>query len=246
MAMMAIVTVVSLAFSYVIWTRHRRPEMIVAEEESITNMRDFSEDGLSPDGVLFGGMATPTQSFSTRASTSPDGWSAEKAELIQALKDAEEDKADAEKELRTASKGALDRSGNGIRGEDLEMHSNWMIDQKDVTLGRQVGFGSFGVVYEGKWAGVAVAVKVLHSESIADHGRDNDSPDGDPDEEHAKIVKRKTGQKNTKFSELKREMQLLATLNHPNIVRFFGCVVDPPHFYLVLLLPPPLPPPLLL
>jgi hypothetical protein len=35
----------------------------------------------------------------------------------------------------------------------------WIIDYNEIQVGKQIGLGSYGVVYRGKWKGVDVAVK---------------------------------------------------------------------------------------
>jgi serine/threonine protein kinase len=58
----------------------------------------------------------------------------------------------------------------------------------------QVGLGSYGVVFRGKWKGVDVAVK--------------------------RFIKQKLDER--RMLEFRAEMALLAELHHPNIVLFIG------------------------
>ena len=219
------ITLISLLFAYYIWIKHRQHEVISVEEgDSPIQMHNFSDEVVSGslgDEIVVdvtGSLNLPTVGADLKNGMEVMKRSGGRDEMKRLF--------------GSSSDGTKDKNGLGLYGEDLEMHSNWMIDQKDVTLGRQVGFGSFGVVYEGKWAGVPVAIKVLHTDSISDNN-ENDIREMVEENDEDKKLQRRKGQKNTKFNELKREMQLLATLNHPNIVRFFGCVVDPPNFYLV-------------
>jgi len=39
-----------------------------------------------------------------------------------------------------------------------------VIDFKEIALGKQVGLGSYGVVFLGKWKGINVAVKRVRQE----------------------------------------------------------------------------------
>jgi class 3 adenylate cyclase len=60
-----------------------------------------------------------------------------------------------------------DRVGHGLEySEDRFLTSanlcRWVIDPKDITIGDQVGIGSYGIVYKGKWKGVEVAVKRIN------------------------------------------------------------------------------------
>ncbi len=58
----------------------------------------------------------------------------------------------------------------------------------------QVGLGSYGIVYKGKWKGVDVAVK--------------------------KFIKQKLEE--NRLLEFRAEMVFLSELHHPNIVLFIG------------------------
>lgn len=61
-------------------------------------------------------------------------------------------------------------------------------------MGRQIGMGSYGVVYKGKWKGVEVAVK--------------------------RFIKQKLDER--RMLEFRAEMAFLSELHHPNIVLFIG------------------------
>ena len=83
---------------------------------------------------------------------------------------------------------------------------NLEIDSTDVKLHEVIGRGAFGVVYKGYWKGREVAVKML---SIA-YGNDE------------KLLK-----------TFKKEVEVLAKLQHPNIVHLFGACASPPSVFLV-------------
>ncbi len=70
----------------------------------------------------------------------------------------------------------------------------WIIDFGEIQLGKQVGLGSYGVVYHGKWKGVEVAVK--------------------------RFIKQKLDER--RMLEFRAEMAFLSELHHPNIVLFIG------------------------
>jgi serine/threonine protein kinase len=70
----------------------------------------------------------------------------------------------------------------------------WIIDFSEVQIGKQVGMGSYGVVYRGKWKGVEVAVK--------------------------RFIKQKLDER--RMLEFRAEMAFLSELHHPNIVLFIG------------------------
>jgi serine/threonine protein kinase len=70
----------------------------------------------------------------------------------------------------------------------------WIINFEDIQIGQQVGMGSYGVVYQGKWKGVSVAVK--------------------------RFIKQKLDER--RMLEFRAEMAFLSQLHHPNIVLFIG------------------------
>jgi serine/threonine protein kinase len=70
----------------------------------------------------------------------------------------------------------------------------WIIDFHEIQVGRQVGLGSYGAVYRGKWKGVEVAIK--------------------------RFIKQKLDER--RMLEFRAEMAFLSELHHPNIVLFIG------------------------
>eukprot|EP00026_Physarum_polycephalum_P000973 Phypoly_transcript_00974.p1 GENE.Phypoly_transcript_00974~~Phypoly_transcript_00974.p1 ORF type:complete len:1221 (+),score=192.00 Phypoly_transcript_00974:378-3665(+) len=75
------------------------------------------------------------------------------------------------------------------------------------TEGPAIGEGSYGTVYKGEWRGVPVAVKKLKVQ-------ENSYTEGIVD-------------------ELQREVDIMTTLRHPNIVNFIGASLVPGHLFLV-------------
>ena len=45
----------------------------------------------------------------------------------------------------------------------LTVHRNWIIQSSDITLGREIGRGSFGVVYKSTYQHMDVAIKKIAS-----------------------------------------------------------------------------------
>jgi len=72
----------------------------------------------------------------------------------------------------------------------------WVIDFNEIQLGNQLGMGSYGVVYKGRWKGVDVAVK--------------------------KFVKQKLDESH--MLEFRAEMAFLSECHHPNIILFIGAL----------------------
>ncbi len=81
----------------------------------------------------------------------------------------------------------------------------WIIDFSEIQLGKQVGLGSYGVVYRGKWKGVEIAVK--------------------------RFIKQKLDERS--MLEFRAEMAFLSELHHPNIVLFIGACVKRPNLCIV-------------
>ena len=71
----------------------------------------------------------------------------------------------------------------------------WKVSRKDVSMGRVIGGGGWGVVNEGK---LQVAVKQFYPNILSEKN----------------------------LSRLKREMQMLALIRHPNLLQFIAAVFD--------------------
>jgi serine/threonine protein kinase len=81
----------------------------------------------------------------------------------------------------------------------------WIIAFGEIQMGEQVGLGSYGVVFRGKWKGVEVAVK--------------------------RFIKQKLDER--RMLEFRAEMAFLSELHHPNIVLFIGACVKKPNLCIV-------------
>ncbi len=101
-----------------------------------------------------------------------------------------------EGELQTAvGEGMMFKEDTFLTSANL---CRWIIDFSEVQVGKQVGLGSYGVVFRGKWKGVDVAVK--------------------------RFIKQKLDER--RMLEFRAEMAFLSELHHPNIVLFIG--IRPP------------------
>ena len=80
------------------------------------------------------------------------------------------------------------------------------IDFRDIAMGRQVGGGGVGIVYEGTFRGQPVALKTLFDPRVD------------------ATLKR----------EYMDELEVMAQLHHPNIVAFFGACTVPPNLCFVM------------
>jgi serine/threonine protein kinase len=95
-------------------------------------------------------------------------------------------------ELQTAvGEGMMFKEDTFLTSANL---CRWIIDFHEVQVGKQVGLGSYGVVYRGKWKGVEVAVK--------------------------RFIKQKLDER--RMLEFRAEMAFLSELHHPNIVLCIG------------------------
>jgi serine/threonine protein kinase len=81
----------------------------------------------------------------------------------------------------------------------------WVVDFKEIALGRQVGMGSYGVVHRGQWKGVEVAVK--------------------------RFIKQKLDER--RMLEFRAEIAFLSELHHPNVVLFIGACIKSPNLCIV-------------
>jgi serine/threonine protein kinase len=81
----------------------------------------------------------------------------------------------------------------------------WVLDYNEIAIGKQIGMGSYGVVYRGKWKGIEVAAK--------------------------RFIKQKLDER--RMLEFRAEMAFLSELHHPNIVLFIGACVKRPNLCIV-------------
>ena len=85
------------------------------------------------------------------------------------------------------------RTETTLQEELRRMSSAWQIQRQEVTLGRRLGSGAFGDVYEAKYREVTVAVKLLREWEDA-----------------------------RSSYQFQREILFMQTIRHPNIVLFVG------------------------
>lgn len=105
--------------------------------------------------------------------------------------------------LRDGDRVAVAQTTRG--DNDSQRKSSQKTDLTEIQIGAQIGKGSFGTVYRGKWRGTDVAIKKLSTEDGVAHG----------------------------IQDFRGEIATHAKLRHPNIVLFLGAVTEPPELCLV-------------
>ena len=75
----------------------------------------------------------------------------------------------------------------------LREMNDWKISNDTLKLGVELGRGSFGIVMAAEWRHTPVALKILFADAQADD----------------KVL-------------FEKEVRMMATLHHPNIVQFLG------------------------
>ena len=88
---------------------------------------------------------------------------------------------------------------------EIAEHGEWEVSRRHLQLGKMIGEGSFGCVYNAMWRGTPVAAKLL------------------PD-----VVS------NECMLEFRTELDTLSRLHHPNIVQLLGaCTIEEPYVILM-------------
>mmetsp|Transcript_17672 Transcript_17672/g.53171 ORF Transcript_17672/g.53171 Transcript_17672/m.53171 type:complete len:371 (+) Transcript_17672:418-1530(+) len=76
--------------------------------------------------------------------------------------------------------------------------AGWLASPQEVELGKRIGSGCFGTTYRGRWRGIICAIKVV-----------------------------RVSKPGEAISFL-REVSALSDVKHPNVMPFYGAVLDPP------------------
>ncbi|XP_062228243.1 uncharacterized protein LOC133926354 isoform X2 [Phragmites australis] len=99
----------------------------------------------------------------------------------------------------------LDKSSQGVQVLD-DIDNLQIIKNSDLEELRELGSGTFGTVYHGKWRGSDVAIKRINDRCFAG----------------------KASEQERMRTDFWNEAGKLASLHHPNVVAFYGVVVDGP------------------
>uniref|UniRef100_A0A164XUE8 Protein kinase domain-containing protein n=1 Tax=Daucus carota subsp. sativus TaxID=79200 RepID=A0A164XUE8_DAUCS len=89
--------------------------------------------------------------------------------------------------------------------DNLDISSMQIIKDEDLEQGAELGSGTFGTVYYGKWRGSEVAIKRINKKCFTG---------------------RSSQQKEKMITDFLREAEILSRLRHPNVVTFYGVVQD--------------------
>ncbi|KAJ6353482.1 hypothetical protein OIU76_002492 [Salix suchowensis] len=105
--------------------------------------------------------------------------------------------------------GKLDNRNDGLPPRDpslgdIDINTLQVIQNEDLEEQKELGSGTFGTVYHGKWRGTDVAIKRLKKNCFT--GRSSE-------QERLTL-------------EFWREADILSKLHHPNVVAFYGVVQD--------------------
>ena len=95
--------------------------------------------------------------------------------------------------------------------------SSYDIDFASISLGQEIGKGSFGKIFTATWNETPVAVKFLVNYEPRDLEWRGGPRNGDFQPEHADKLQR----------TLETEAEILSVLRHPNIVQYLGVCMDP-------------------
>ena len=87
----------------------------------------------------------------------------------------------------------------------------WELDPADILVGHAIGEGGQATVFEAKWNGLDVAIKVPRKRFKAGRASVNEEA---PTNEHLSEM-------------MRREVRALARVRHPNVIRLYGSYIEP-------------------
>lgn len=130
-------------------------------------------------------------------------------------------------------------SGKGIIGLESTPAKSWEIKLQDLQVLKKIGSGAYGEVLRAKWKGTDVVVKCLFNYGRQLGSRHTFKLSGEKTTVHGHIGDKESlgshleTQSVGGLTELVREINILASLRHPNIVLFLGACQASPDFFLV-------------
>ncbi|KAL6898032.1 hypothetical protein ACP4OV_006628 [Aristida adscensionis] len=111
----------------------------------------------------------------------------------------------ADAKAEDAGSNPSDKTSQGVQVLD-DIDNLQIIKNSDLEELRELGSGTFGTVYHGKWRGTDVAIKRINDRCFAG----------------------KASEQERMRTDFWNEADKLASLHHPNVVAFYGVVLDGP------------------
>ncbi|XP_029124495.1 uncharacterized protein [Elaeis guineensis] len=139
-------------------------------------------------------LQEPVDELETGETSSPKVTDAESNSPEAVSEDAKTDERDMDESVSDAAIAEIEAGLYGLQ----------IIRNADLEELRELGSGTFGTVYHGKWRGTDVAIKRIKKSCFS--GRSS---------EQERLTK-----------DFWREAQILSKLHHPNVVAFYGVVPD--------------------
>ncbi|KAG4192409.1 hypothetical protein ERO13_A07G155400v2 [Gossypium hirsutum] len=160
-----------------------QPEPIVMSKDVTTSV---------PSGMLVSSAVVPHVDVISTDIISPTGTELEDAIADSESKDSSADVQDKDESFSDAV----------IAEKEANIYGLQIIKNADLEELRELGSGTYGSVYHGKWRGTDVAIKRIKKSCFSGKSSDQD-----------KLTK-----------DFWREAQILSNLHHPNVVAFYGVV----------------------
>jgi WD40 repeat protein len=113
-----------------------------------------------------------------------------------------------EKKLPPTNPQTIISKTDATKDEKTNTHwvEHWKINYNDLTFGRELGRGGYGVVYAGQWQKFEVAIKQLHDKVISKDA----------------------------IATFQAEAEIMTKLHSPYLIRLFGCTLGNPKYSLVM------------
>ncbi|KAG6667790.1 uncharacterized protein LOC122316439 [Carya illinoinensis] len=163
--------------------------------ESVIIVEDIT-DSTRPGAPLSSKVVSSTENEANDDLLSPRQTEAENATLNSECKGVKGNRRDIDDSITDATIAEMEAGIYGLQ----------IISNADLEELKELGSGTFGTVYHGKWRGTDVAIKRIKKSCF----QGNSS-------EQERLIK-----------DFWREARILSTLHHPNVVAFYGVVPDGP------------------
>nr|KYP60733.1 putative serine/threonine-protein kinase DDB-G0267514 [Cajanus cajan] len=189
---------------------HEKGENTVTKNQSSEYITEFRVNKLVPESVtVFKGPMDISSGIQSSLKVVPNV--VEEAEVEPTYpekKGIECDNPESESKHAKSDSGNFNEltGGRATSETEAEIYGLQNIENDDLEELHELGSGTFGTVYHGKWRGTDVAIKRIKSSCFSGRLSEQD-----------RLTK-----------DFWREAQILSTLHHPNVVAFYGVVPDGP------------------